>query len=144
MKTLKRVLPLILAFTLTCFAFACGGANTPATHFDVTVTYENGAAVNGLTDGNAGVTADGKAGTEIKVQFCKLNEDGTLGSCSTPATLGEYGKYSVKIADLEAICGAGDFELHLLGVKDEYEYETKTVVNAKNAKVTIVLKLKTK
>ena len=101
MKLLKRILPLIIALTVV-FSFSlvgCGGGSN-ATQFEVTVTYADGSAVNGLTDGNAGVSADGtSAGTEIRVQFCKI-ENGELGACSTPATLGADGKYSVNIADL--------------------------------------------
>lgn len=133
MKTLKQILIIALAFTLCCFAFA--GCGEKSAYFEITVTYEDGTLVNGLTDGTAGVDENGKAKTEIQVQLCIEN-----GGCATPVALDEKGKCKIKISELEeSLNFDGDLQVHLLGVKDNYTYDETKTINKDNPKIKIVL-----
>lgn len=123
MKTLKQILIIALAFTLCCFAFA--GCGEKSAYFEITVTYEDGTPVNGLTDGDNG--------SAIQIQIC------TDTNCyGTPFNLDKKGKCKIKIAELEEAGFTGDLQLHLNNT-ELFTDEDTVIINKDNPKIKIVL-----
>ena len=116
MKVFKKLatlsLAVLMAFGVSAFA-GCGGDDS---------------SVNSETNSTASdaktytcyefvvVNADGtKVGDGYQVQVCKVNEDGTVGSCLRPLTV----ENGVCVYNIANITEPGVYEAHLLYVTEE-------------------------
>ncbi len=141
-KTLRRTaLGLIITVAILCmgiFAAACNKDDEEATSFKITVVYPDGKAVNGETDGTAGVKSDGSQGTEVLIQLCDADNQA---NCYKQLTLGTDGTLEIKISDVEkALKNAKNYELHINGLPTGYSYDGHDTLSKDNAEIKITLK----
>ncbi len=127
MKLLKKLAIFAMALTLctgvVTFA-ACGEDNTPA----ITAPTEDGYHFQVLDK-------DGKAlNDEYAVQLC--------GNICIPLTLDANGCVSFLPSDVEILGGAGEYEIHVVKLADELDFEGPTTTPASFSKDRITLKLK--
>ncbi len=94
-------LAVVAAASIAVFASACG-SKVPDGYVRVRVVDENGNVVKG--DGN------------ISVQFCLIDDNGTLGACTVNETLGEDGKVDIEVAKIFTVPGITKAEVHILNV----------------------------
>ena len=133
----------VIAATL-CMGLALTACDTnKANSYTFIVTYEDGTPVNGLTDGNAGVTADGGDGTEVQVQICAANPDTHVtGFCNAPKAIGADGKVEFKNSELNASQLKDGEKWHVqINGKDDYTYDEDIYLDGYK-EYTIVLKAK--
>lgn len=96
-------LAVVAAASIAVFASACiSGSDVPDGYVRVSVVDENGNVVKG--DGN------------ISVQFCLIDDNGTLGACTVNETLGEDGKVDIEVAKIFTVPGITKAEVHILNV----------------------------
>lgn len=93
MKLFKKLAGLCLALTFCaglCAVASCGGSKDKDTDNDSTpVTSEQPGEATCYTV--IVLNADGTPATGVKVKFCAVNEDGSLGLCYNPVTVDENG-----------------------------------------------------
>ena len=122
MKMFKKLAGLCLALTLCAGLGAiasCGGSSkdgdtstseapAPATNYEVTV-----------------LNADGTSATDVKVQFCAVNADGSLGMCYMPVAVDANGVCSYIPMGFP---GVGVYEIHVLDSANQQLSLTEHVV----------------
>ena len=126
MKTLQKWTSVFFA-VIMCFAMfaftACGGnkeSGKTYTAYEFTLVYENG-----------------DPATDVSVQLCTINDDGSLGMCYAPVKADANGKVTYKPAGFP---GADVYEIHLLGadmLPKEFEGATKTTTKYEAFTLTI-------
>lgn len=135
MKMFKKLAGLCLALTL-CVGLgaiaSCGGSSkdddksttseapAPATKYEVTV-----------------LNADGTSATDVKVQFCAMNADGTLGACYAPVAVDANGVCAYSPMGFP---GVGIYEIHVLdSLSQPLELAEHVVTEATFGEYTVTL-----
>ncbi|MBE7101084.1 MAG: hypothetical protein E7364_05680 [Clostridiales bacterium] len=115
MKLFKKLAGLCLALTFCaglCAVASCGGSKDKDTDKDSTpVTSEQPGEATCYTV--TVLNADGTPAADARVQFCKVESDGTLGACYSPVTTDANGMCEYK--DVMGFPGEGVYEIHVIG-----------------------------
>lgn len=123
MKLFKKLAGLCLALTFCaglCAVASCGGSSKDDDSTPVT-SEEVGGSENGTSEA-PGVysnytvivlNADGTPATDVRVQFCYVQEDGTLGGCLSPVAVDSNGICEYNPMGFP---GVGVYEIHVLPV----------------------------
>lgn len=123
---------IVAIFALAAFA-ACtdkpdngddgGDVVYATTEFTITIKYEDGTTIDGTKhrDGGSWMNdADTTSPvTNVRIQYCAVFADGSLGSCANPVVVNENGQAVISVSDVKSFVesvNAVKFELHIMHV----------------------------
>ena len=138
MKAFKKLatlsMALLMAFGVSAFAGCKKGGNTdtssPSTETSSTTSEENSEEKNYTCYGFVVLNADGtKVGEGYQVQVCKVNEDGTVGSCLRPLPV----ENGICVYNITNITEPGVYEAHVLDAESNTVELKETVRTSANA-----------
>lgn len=113
MKLFKKLAGLCLALTFCaglCAVASCGGSKDKGDDSTPTTSEQPGEATSYTV---IVLNADGTPAADARVQFCKVELDGTLGACYSPVTTDANGMCEYK--DVMGFPGEGVYEIHVIG-----------------------------
>ncbi|MBQ3020435.1 MAG: hypothetical protein IJD77_07625 [Clostridia bacterium] len=114
MKLFKKLAGLCLALTFCaglCAVASCGGKDKDTDKDSTPVTSEQPGEATCYTV--TVLNVDGTPAADARVQFCKVESDGTLGACYSPVTTDANGMCEYK--DVMGFPGEGVYEIHVIG-----------------------------
>lgn len=120
-KNFKRLLVVFIAIVATIcvgLSLAACTAEKP-TDYTITVTYPDGKAVNGETDGKNPYDPDDKT---ISVQICVVQANGETGMCSSKSNVGTDGKVTIE-APKYTLKEGEKFKIQINNVPEGYKCE---------------------
>ena len=114
MKLFKKLAGLCLALTFCaglCAVASCGGSKDKGDDSTPTTSEQPGVVTNYTV---IVLNADGTPAADARVQFCKVESDGTLGACYSPVTTDANGMCAYAPMGFP---GEGLYEIHVIGAE---------------------------
>lgn len=114
MKLFKKLAGLCLALTFCaglCAVASCGGSKDKGDDSTPTTSEQPGVVTNYTV---IVLNADGTPAADAKVQFCKVESDGTLGACYSPVSTDANGMCAYAPMGFP---GEGLYEIHVIGAE---------------------------
>ncbi len=114
MKLFKKLAGLCLALTFCaglCAVASCGGSKDKGNDSTPTTSEQPGVVSNYTV---IVLNADGTPAADARVQFCKVESDGTLGACYSPVSTDANGMCAYAPMGFP---GEGLYEIHVIGAE---------------------------
>lgn len=114
MKLFKKLAGLCLALTFCaglCAVASCGGSKDKGNDSTPTTSEQPGEATSYTV---IVLNADGTPAADARVQFCKVESDGTLGACYSPVSTDANGMCAYAPMGFP---GEGLYEIHVIGAE---------------------------
>lgn len=114
MKLFKKLAGLCLALTFCaglCAVASCGGSKDKGNDSTPTTSEQPGVVTNYTV---IVLNADGTPAADARVQFCKVESDGTLGACYSPVSTDANGMCAYAPMGFP---GEGLYEIHVIGAE---------------------------
>ena len=114
MKLFKKLAGLCLALTFCaglCAVASCGGSKDKGDDSTPTTSEQPGVVTNYTV---IVLNADGTPAADARVQFCKVESDGTLGACYSPVSTDANGMCAYAPMGFP---GEGLYEIHVIGAE---------------------------
>ena len=114
MKLFKKLAGLCLALTFCaglCAVASCGGSKDKGNDSTPTTSEQPGEATSYTV---IVLNADGTPAADARVQFCKVESNGTLGACYSPVSTDANGMCAYAPMGFP---GEGLYEIHVIGAE---------------------------